>query len=165
MTSDSNIALRRLNIGDADFFLEVENDPIVWAFSSYTDAPYSRSEVEAFIIESLADSLIENKPKRQLRLVITHNQTSIGFIDLYNIDYLESAASVAIIIYSKSLRSKGYGSEALSLIEKFCLERLNISKLIAEVDPNNIPAKLFFEKLGFCEVSKNDGFYILVKVI
>ncbi len=163
--NDSVIKLRRLLISDTDFILEVENDPTIWSFSTRTDAPYTRSEIEAFITESLAESIAEGKPIGQLRLVITHLDEAIGFIDLYDIDYNESTASVAIIIYRDDLRDRGFGATALLQLEEYCKTRLSILRLRAEVDPNNLAAKRFFQYNGYNKVSKNSGFYLLIKDI
>ncbi len=57
-------------------------------------------------------------------------------------------AAVAIRI-SRIYQNKGYASEALSSMVKFCFEKTELKRLWAEIDIRNIASQRVFEKSGF----------------
>lgn len=71
----------------------------------------------------------------------------IGDIYLYLIEN-DRMASVAIRLAS-SYQGKGYGTEALWRMVKFCFENTELKRLWAEVDTRNISSQRILEKSGF----------------
>ncbi len=57
-------------------------------------------------------------------------------------------ASVAIRL-AASCQGKGYGTEALLAITKFCFEKTELQRLWTKVDVRNIPSRKMLEKCGY----------------
>ena len=110
-----NLKLRALEPNDLELVYEVENDKSLWIYSN-TSSPFSRHTLKKFIENSHLD-IIEHK---QLRLVITHDEQSYGFIDLYDYDFINRRVGVGIIIFKK-YRSRGIGLSSLQLTENYLL--------------------------------------------
>ncbi len=142
------LELHRITLLDAPFMHQVENDPEVWAYSTLSDAPYTREEIIDFIRYLPHSSSI--------RYVIWLDGQRIGFIDLMRVE--SNSGYISIIIYPRELRSKGYGSRAIEQL----LELHKGYSLHAEVDPNNLASVRFFEKCGFSASSTSTG-YLLTK--
>lgn len=91
----------------------------------------------------------ERKPTKSFHLGIAIRDLNkvIGDIWVYLIESNRMAA-VAIRI-SKIYQNKGYASEALSSMVKFCFEKTELKRLWAEIDIRNIASQRVFEKSGF----------------
>jgi RimJ/RimL family protein N-acetyltransferase len=70
------------------------------------------------------------------------------------LDNLNQAAEVAILIGNKDYWSKGYGSEALSLLIDYRFKALNIYNIMLSVYSFNNRAIKMYEKLGFKIIGK-----------
>lgn len=57
-------------------------------------------------------------------------------------------ATVAIRLAS-SLQGKGYGTEALNAMTRFCFEHTELRRLQAQVDVHNIASQHMLEKCGY----------------
>jgi len=71
----------------------------------------------------------------------------IGDLYVYLIEN-DRMASVAIRL-SAHCHGKGYGTEALKAITKFCFENTELQRLWTEVDVRNIPSQKMLEKCGY----------------
>lgn len=91
----------------------------------------------------------EEKPTKSFHLGIAVKETNkvIGDIWVYLIEK-DRMASVAIRL-SKSFQGKGYGTESLSAMTRFCFENTELQRLQAEVDVRNISSGRMFEKCGY----------------
>ena len=74
-----------------------------------------------------------------------------GFID---IDHLNQTAEVGIFIGNKKFWSKGYGTEALSLLMDYGFKALNLYNISLRVYSFNERAKKAYEKMGFKIIGK-----------
>lgn len=94
--------------------------------------------------------------------VIAHKDTSdyIGQIDLIGIDWVNRFGTLGIVIGSTENLSKGYGTEAIKLIQDFAFNKLNLHKLELEVRAYNNRAIRCYEKCGFVEEGRlRENFY------
>ncbi len=88
------------------------------------------------------------------------NNTYIGAVWLWNIDYRNRNAEIRIFIGEKKLWGTGAGSEALKLISHFAFNELGLHKIYAYVHKKNPRGKLAFEKSGFAtEGELKDEFF------
>lgn len=71
----------------------------------------------------------------------------IGDLWIYLIEN-NRMASVAIR-FSKDCHGKGYGTEALSAITRFCFENTELQRIWTEVDVRNTPSCRILEKCGY----------------
>ena len=141
-----NLKLRALEPNDLELIYEVENDKSLWVYSN-TASPFSRYTLKKFIENSHLD-IIEHK---QLRLVITDDEQSYGFIDLYDYDSINRRVGVGIIIFKK-YRSKGIGLSSLQLTENYLLEHVPIHQVYANISSTNKESISLFEKSNFVNV-------------
>jgi len=77
------------------------------------------------------------------------NNTHIGAVWIWNIDYRNRNAEIRIFIGEKKLWGAGAGSEALKLISNYAFNELGLHKIYAYVHRKNPRGKLAFEKSGF----------------
>lgn len=73
----------------------------------------------------------------------------IGGCGVNGLDYKNSIASVGIFIGNPEYLSKGYGTDALSILVKFVFEQMNINKVKLHVYDFNKRAQKCYEKVGF----------------
>ena len=141
-----NLKLRALEPNDLELIYEIENDKSLWVYSN-TASPFSRYTLKKFIENSHLD-IIEHK---QLRLVITDEEQSYGFIDLYDYDFINRRVGIGIIIFKK-YRSKGIGLSSLQLTENYLLEHVPIHQVYANISSTNKESISLFEKSNFVNV-------------
>ena len=141
-----NLKLRALEPSDLDLVYEIENDESLWIYSN-TSSPFSRNTLKKFIQNSHLD-IIEHK---QLRFVISNDQTSMGFIDLFDYDHVNRRVGVGIIIFKK-FRLKGIAFQSIKLVENYLIKHVPIHQLFANISSNNIESISLFEKCGFEKV-------------
>ena len=140
------LKLRALEPNDLEMVYDIENDKSLWVYSN-TTSPFSRHTLKKFIENSHLD-IIEHK---QLRLVITDDKQSYGFIDLYDYDFINRRVGVGIIIFKK-YRSKGIGLSSLQLTENYLLEHVPIHQVYANISSTNKESISLFEKSNFVNV-------------
>jgi len=121
MIKGNRLILRAPEPEDVDFILNMENNTDYWPVSE-TLFPYSRFEVESFILNSNHDLFSE----KQLRLIIMEKEGNepIGLLDLYDYHPLHQRAGVGIML-AKNEQAKGYASEALELLADFATKQLS----------------------------------------
>ncbi|WP_273705790.1 GNAT family N-acetyltransferase [Leuconostoc mesenteroides] len=85
----------------------------------------------------------------------------VGFVDLSDISVRNHSCELGIGFPKKEDRSKGYGTEALSLILSYGSNNLNMHKIKLSVYPFNIGAVKSYTKAGFVKegTAKNEIFY------
>lgn len=91
----------------------------------------------------------QEKPTKSFHLGIEEVSSGkvIGDLYVYLIEN-DRMASVAIRL-SASSHGKGYGTEALQAITKFCFEKTELQRLWTEVDVRNSPSWKMLEKCGY----------------
>jgi len=166
-----NICLRAPEPEDIGKLHQWENDPAVWHMSN-TLAPYSRFDIEQYVLTAARDLLTV----KQLRLMIVLRESSlaIGAIDLFEYDPLHRRAGTGILLDSTE-RNKGYGTEALRLVIDYCFEILDLHQMYASITTDNTASIKIFEKQGFIKTGikrdwllqngqwKDEQFYQLIR--
>ena len=91
----------------------------------------------------------EGRPTKSFRLGIEERESGkvVGEIWVYRIEN-DRMAAVAIRV-APSRQGKGYGTEALSAMTRFCFERTELRRLWAEVDVRNAASRRMMEKCGY----------------
>ena len=155
-----NIFLRALEPEDINYLLSIENNEKYWSISD-SQIPFSRYLLNRYLKNSNMD-IYEAK---QLRLVITDFQNiTIGLIDLFDIDFKNNRAGVAIIINEK-MRSKGFAKEALELLIQYSKTHLSLHQLYCNILEDNSHSINLFKSVEFKQVGlkkdwiKFDGKY------
>jgi diamine N-acetyltransferase len=140
------VILRALEPMDLEFLYEIENDESIWEMSN-TQTPYSKFLIEQYLQNAHQD-IYEAK---QLRLVICKKNdfSAIGLIDLFEYDARNNRAGIGIVIKEEVDKSKGFGSEALSLLIDYSFLKLNLNQIYANIGSNNNASLKLFTKFGF----------------
>ena len=155
-----NIFLRALELEDINYLFSIENNEKYWSISD-SQIPFSKYLLNRYLKNSHMD-IYEAK---QLRLVITDfKKNTIGLIDLFDIDFKNNRAGVAIIINEK-MRNKGFAKEALEMLIKYSKTHLSLHQLYCNILEDNTHSVNLFKSVQFKEVGlkkdwiKFDGKY------
>ena len=142
------LMLRALEPTDLDTLYKWENDERLW-HTSATVTPFSRKQLWDYI-ETYDGDIYRS---RQLRLMIEEvsSKNVIGSLDLFDFDPINNRASVGILI-DEDCRNKGYGENAMRLLEDYCRRYLSINQLIATVATDNDLSLKLFSTLEYREV-------------
>ncbi|MCK5028700.1 MAG: GNAT family N-acetyltransferase [Bacteroidales bacterium] len=137
--------LRAIEPYDLDIIHKWENDNSIWHLSN-TITPFSKNIIKQFIDNSHLD-IFQSK---QLRLMIEKNNGEvIGTIDLFDYDPLHKRAGIGILIAEKENRGKGYASDALDVLIKYCFSVLQLHQLFCNITDDNSESINLFTKKGF----------------
>lgn len=154
MHSLPEIRLRALEPADTDLLYRLENLDGGWTYG-YSPAPLSRYQIWQYIKGYDAEPLSAG----QLKLMIdNHEGQTVGCVDLYEIDSTNRRAKTGILI-DPAHRRKGYGTQAVDAISRYCLDNLGLHQLCAEVSTDNHPSISLFTKAGFKTVASLPGWY------
>jgi diamine N-acetyltransferase len=137
-----NVTLRRPKLLDLDQLLLWENN---LENSLYSDNPifYTIEQIEEFLTSD-QDIFLD----RKIRFMIDSSGSSVGCVDLFEYDMVNSRAGVGIFIDEK-FRNMGIGTKALSLLKSICFKDYFISNLHSNILYNNKASIQLFERAGF----------------
>lgn len=140
-----SIYLRAPELEDLETLYSWENNPAIWELSN-TLAPFSKQVLRQYL-QSAHQDLFTNK---QVRFMICnlHNE-AIGSIDLFEFEPFHLRVGVGILIASEQNRKKGYASEALEVITKYCFSVLHLNQLYCNINRDNEASIMLFQKQGF----------------
>ncbi len=140
------IFLRALEPEDLDVLYQWENDSELWKYGA-TLTPYSRFSLREYLENSLQQSIVQSG---QLRLMIIHKESNqtIGTVDLYDYNPIHLRAGIGILI-DQGFRNKGYGEEALALIQEYAFRVLFLQQLYAHIPATNKNSLNLFSKSGY----------------
>lgn len=158
--------LRALEPSDTDLLYLWENDPEMWRFG-FSPAPLSRHQIWEYINQYDADPLATG----QLRLMMQQGSTTVGAIDLYNIDIRNRHAFVGVMT-APAYRRCGYAHEALQQLVAYCRHNLGLRQIAATIADDNLQSLALFVKAGF-EITarlpqwirRDNNTYITAKVL
>ncbi len=137
-----NILLRAMEPEDVDILYSWENDTGVWHISN-TVVPFSRHIVEQYVF-----SIQDIYTAKQLRLMIEVDKKPIGCIDIFDFDPNNKKAGIGILI-ADTMRNKGYASDALETLIKYCFNTLQLHQLYCSILTDNEVSLKLFAKHGF----------------
>jgi diamine N-acetyltransferase len=150
MLKSKNIELRALEPSDVDLLYQWENNEELWYLSN-TLTPFSRFVLEQYVMDSHQDIYTA----KQLRLMIDKKAVgknlTIGSIDLFDFDPVNKRAGIGIMIVEQE-QNKGYASEALELMVKYCFKTLHLHQVYCNIAEDNKASFNLFKKYGFEEV-------------
>jgi len=88
---------------------------------------------------------------KQLRLIIElrEEKRPVGAIDLFDYDPYHNRAGVGVLIATMDDRGKGYASEALETLKKYCFEVLRFHQLWCNISASNHASLHLFTVAGF----------------
>ena len=135
------LMIRPMCVGDVPALKEWLTDPSIYTY--WGKGPSKAEKNPQLLFEK------EEKPTKSFHLGIEEKTSGkvIGDLYVYLIEN-DRMASVAIRL-SPSCQGKGYGTEALSAMTKFCFENTELKRLWTEVDTRNIASQKMLEKCGY----------------
>jgi len=77
------------------------------------------------------------------------DESYLGQLDLYGIDWHSRHAEVGFVLASEPTRGKGIGTEALKLLLGYAFDTLGLNRVQLEVNAGNKRAIRCYEKAGF----------------
>ena len=142
------IMLREYRSADLESIHRWVNDPdVVDNLSDIFLFPQTLQGSQRFL-----ESVLEGKGESKGFVIADrHTEEFIGQIDLVKIDWKNRVAKLGIVIGAPERRGRGYGSEALMLLEEFVFNRLNLNRLELDVHDYNRAAIRCYLKCGFKE--------------
>lgn len=109
---------------------------------------YKGTELTDNDIDRWEKQLKYNMNQRMFSIVSLSNNCLIGMCTV-TIDDSNTEGEIEILIGSKSNRNKGYGTEAISQLIKYCRDELHLQSLVMRVLAQNFAAIKCYEKSGF----------------
>lgn len=144
MLKGENISMRALEPSDLELLYKWENDSSIWKVSQ-TLTPYSKHILTKFLENAHLDIFTT----KQLRLMIIKEGVSIGTVELFDYDPVNSRAGIGILIAQENERRKGYAKEALVLIIEYAFKHLKINQLYCNISSSNKISLNLFSSLDF----------------
>ena len=135
--------LRALEIEDLPFLYQWENDAAAWGDSG-THNPLSQKLLREYIENATGDIFADG----QLRLIIEHEGQTAGAMDLFDFDPLSRKAAIGMYI-APECRGKGFGQEAVRLLEKYAFDFLHLHQLYAIIAVDNAPCRHIYISAGY----------------
>lgn len=129
-----NIELRETKETDLSFVIEAERDKL------------NSLNVDQWDFSRHRDSLMENDIKH----IIIYDLKSgnpVGYSIMAGFSGIHKSAELKRIVITE--KNKGFGREALRLIQKMIFKELGFHRLWLDVRDHNIIAKTLYEKIGF----------------
>ena len=141
VTETERLRIRPMSAADVPALTEWMPDPSIYTY--WGKGPSKGEKNPQLLFEK------EEKPTKSLHLGIALKDADqvIGDIWVYLIEN-DRMASVAVRL-SSNYQGKGYGTEALSAMTKFCFEKTELKRLWTEVDTRNIASQKMLEKCGY----------------
>lgn len=138
------LILRQLNESDADFILELVNDPD-WIRYIGDRGIRTLGDASDYLNEGPLASYAQNG--FGLWLVQLKDATPIGMCGLINREGLNDVDLG--FAFMPTFRSQGYAHESASIVIEYAKRSLELKQLAAITDRDNAPSIKLLEKLGF----------------
>ncbi len=135
------LRLRPMDINDVPALKEWLCDPSIYEF--WGKGPSKAEKDPELLFQKM------ERPSKSFHLGIEEKESRkvIGDIWVYLIEN-DRMASVAVRI-ARDCQGKGYGTEALSAMTRFCFRNTQLKRLQAQADVRNIASWKMLEKCGY----------------
>jgi RimJ/RimL family protein N-acetyltransferase len=143
--NSSRISLRAATERDFDVLARLRNDRAIQDSLLAVARPNSPARVRAWLERRAADDA-------GVFFVIVNaaDDLALGFIQASGIDPLNRVAELGICL-DVAGRGKGFGREAIGLLEKYLMQVFNVRKIWLRVSSNNTVAIALYHSSGFRE--------------
>ena len=145
LLNNDTLYLRAPEPEDLELLYKWENDTDVWKFGSAM-SPYSKFALRQYIADAQTD-IFQSK---QLRFMIAlhEGETTVGTIDLYDFDALNSRCGIGIYI-DPVFRKNSFAFQSLNILLSYAFNFLKINQLYAVVAESNEASIKLFKSTGF----------------
>ena len=145
------IAIRPFRETDIPDKVRWINDPANNRFLHY-DLPLTEAETEEWFRR------IKDAPDRR-DYVVTADGMPCGVIGLLHIDRIRRDAEYYITVGEPALKRKGIALAASRLLLDFAFGPLGLRTVYLVTEPDNLPARSLFRRLGFSEIGLLEWYY------
>lgn len=138
--------LRPLTEADVPLLARWFFDPeVVHWLQLSEDPPQLRS------LEAVRERFVRMRDDPSVRVwrIDTADGKPIGQIELVNIHRLQKRAEMHVCIGEKNFQNGGYGTDAIRQFLRLAFDELNLRRIYATPDEDNVRAIKCFEKCGF----------------
>ena len=146
MIYGKRVRLRGAERSDLEKFVEWINDPEVTAGLTLS-LPMSSVDEEKWFEDAM------QRPQAEKPLVIDMKDGTdwslIGNSSFFDFNWMARSAEVGIMIGEKTLWNQGYGTEAMTLLQRHGFGTLNLNRIYLRVYADNKRAIRTYEKAGF----------------
>lgn len=111
-----------------------------------TDVPFPTMYEEE---EQWYESLLKDKDNYNFAIEDLETGNYIGGCGINKLDWLNRVATIGIMIGDKRYWGKGYGTDAVKVLNKFIFQQMNMNKIKLNVFSFNERAKKSYDKCGF----------------
>ncbi len=133
-----------------------ENNPENWKVSGI-DKPYTYLELKAFVED---EEPIQISKQERFIICKLDDQTAMGTIDLFDVNFIHGFGSVGILIAESENRNKGYASESLDLLSQYAKNELGLRNLKCSIQSDNQASIKLFEKAGYKFIGKHENWFV-----
>ena len=160
------IVLREYQLTDLSYMRQWVNSPeITNGLSDIFLFPHTYYSTESFL-----KMMIEGSTEIKGFIIADKDSKEyIGQIDLHKIDWKNRNAVLGIVIGREEYLGKGFGSEAIRMLQDFVFQSLNLNRLELEVYEYNERAYRCYLKCGFKEegrlrkkLYRNGGYWDII---
>lgn len=126
--------------------------PIMLAITTEEEIRYMTGTKSNFTIEQIKahiNHLNNDSSRYDFAICLKENDQVIGELSIMDIEEDNKKAGFRISMRSIELTGKGYGTEAIKLVQRFVFEELNLNRLQLEVFSHNLRGIRAYEKAGF----------------
>lgn len=147
------IYLSPMNVDDAETYARWLSDPAV------TDGLGSTAK----LIGSVGERkwIESNQSDYQLAIIRKEDDKLLGNCGINEYNPMRRTAEVGLFIGDAENRGKGYGTETLKLLVKFCFDQLNLVNVMLKVFSFNEQAIACYEKVGFKKIGVRRKAYFI----
>jgi len=140
-----NLYLRKLGAGDLDRTWEWLHRPDIYSKIG-VQVPFTKEQQQRWF-----EALQDDSSKMVFAICRNSDDAHIGNVSLDMIDRRYRNARLSIFLADESVRGKGFGSEALMLLERYAFDDLGLHKMWCKTDAGHPDVLRFYEKLGFSQ--------------
>ena len=149
MLRDQKIILRPVEPSDAAHLYRWRNDPDVASRFVGFQAGATMADMEEWVE-------VCRKDRRAMTrivwtIVLIENNAPIGYVGLYEIDFLNRNGLFGIAIGEKDQWNKGHGETATLMVLEYAFDQLNLHRVYLEVIETNEAAVTLYKKCGMQE--------------
>ncbi|WP_020060387.1 GNAT family N-acetyltransferase [Bacillus sp. 123MFChir2] len=137
------IYLRSLCKLDAPIILEITMDEEI-RYMTGTKSNFSLEQIKTHI-----DNINNDSSRFDFAICLKGTDEMIGELSILDIDEESRKAGFRISMASISLTGKGYGTEAIKIVQSFVFKQLKLNRLQLEVFSHNSRGIRAYEKVGF----------------
>lgn len=138
------LLLRPLKLEDAPAYFKLRSSPEVM---NYIQRPLAQSEAE--VLEQIKEQLQSQTDGKMVVWAIADlNDQLIGVAGYWRMQLEHQRAEVGYMI-DEPFHGQGLGTEALNAILAFGFQKMQLHKIEADIDPNNIASLRLLERFGF----------------